>query len=62
MKLLESLYFIILLKINDRKFEEMSLREVIEIVRRLNRLDFLVFKDDNFSFSYSIYFLSLLFR
>lgn len=62
MKLLESLYFIILLKINDRKFEEMSLREVIEIVRRLNRLDFLVFKDDNFLFSYSIYFLSLLFR
>lgn len=62
MKLLESLYFIILLKINDRKFEEMSLREVIEIVCCLNRLDFLVFKDDNFSFSYSIYFLLLLFR
>lgn len=62
MKLLESLYFIILLKINDRKFEEMSLREVIEIVCCLNRLDFLVFKDDNFLFSYSIYFLLLLFR
>ena len=49
-------------QINDRKTEEMSLREAIETVRRSNRLDLLVIKDDNLPPSYSTHSLPAAFR
>ena len=49
-------------QINDRKTEEMSLREAIETVRRSNRLDLLVLKDDNLPPSYSTHSLPATFR
>ncbi|XP_078360375.1 tight junction protein ZO-1-like isoform X2 [Oculina patagonica] len=52
----------VILKINDRKSEEMSLREAIEMVRRSNRLDLLVLKDDNLPPSYSTHSLPPTFR
>lgn len=57
-----SSHFTIPLKINDRKSEEMSLREAIETVRRSNRLDLLVLKDDNLPPSYSTHSLPPSFR
>jgi len=57
-----SSYCTIPLKINDRKSEEMSLREAIETVRRSNRLDLLVLKDDNLPPSYSTHSLPSSFR
>lgn len=62
MKSSESSHSTILLKINDRKSEEMSLREAIETVRRSNRLDLLVLKDDNLPPSYSTHSLPSSFR
>ena len=50
------------LKINDRKAEEMSLREAIDTVRRSNRLDLLVLKDDHLPPSYSTHSLPASFR
>ncbi|XP_068711421.1 tight junction protein ZO-1-like isoform X2 [Montipora foliosa] len=52
----------IILRVNDRKTEEMSLREAIETVRRSNRLDLLVIKDDNLPPSYSTHSLPAAFR
>lgn len=49
-------------QINERKTEEMSLREAIETVRRSNRLDLLVLKDDNLPPSYSTHSLPATFR
>lgn len=40
----------------------MSLREVIDMVRRFNKLDLLVLKDDQLLLSYSTYFLLVVFR
>lgn len=57
-----SSHFTIPSKINDRKSEEMSLREAIEMVRRSNRLDLLVLKDDNLPPSYSTHSLPSTFR
>lgn len=51
-----------LFQINDRKTEEMSLREAIECVRRSNRLDLLVLKDDHLPPSYSTHSLPASFR
>ncbi|CAH3013994.1 unnamed protein product [Porites evermanni] len=52
----------IILRINDRKAEEMSLREAIDTVRRSNRLDLLVLKDDHLPPSYSTHSLPASFR
>ncbi|KAJ7394022.1 Tight junction protein ZO-2 [Desmophyllum pertusum] len=52
----------VILKINDRKSEELSLRDAIEMVRRSNRLDLLVLKDDNMPPSYSTHSLPAAFR
>lgn len=52
----------IILRVNDRKTEEMSLREAIDTVRRSNRLDLLVIKDDNLPPSYSTHSLPAAFR
>lgn len=54
--------FGVFLKINDRKAEEMSLREAIDTVRRSNRLDLLVLKDDHLPPSYSTHSLPASFR
>lgn len=51
-----------IIQINDRKTEEMSLREAIDTVRRSNRLDLLVIKDDNLPPSYSTHSLPAAFR
>lgn len=52
----------IILKINDRKSEEMSLREAIDMVRRSNKLDLVVLKDDQLPPSYSTHSLPAAFR
>lgn len=62
MQIICKLTFYLPFKINDRKSEEMSLREAIEMVRRSNRLDLLVLKDDNLPPSYSTHSLPPSFR
>ena len=49
-------------QINDRKSEEMSLREAIDMVRRSNKLDLVVLKDDQLPPSYSTHSLPAAFR